>query len=637
MLKKYGSIIALLIILYPIKPGVCQEKENSFELGEADAVILLDESEFQVIHENKAKYKVHRIIRINNQVGKEHGRVVIQENKFIKCSKISGAIFDLDGAMIKKLRSDDIHKTSISPGYIFYDDDKYQAFELGLSTFPYVIEYAYESEYSSLLFWPDWYPQADIHVLKSLYRLTLEQPITYHIHFIGFHVDGTETNDRGKRVITWRLENIEPRLDEDFMPSENDLQMALLFAPVDFQVDRSKGSLASWRDLASWYRGLFADRYVLSGDAKLQIANVIAGVMSEKEKIQKLYSFLQYHTRYVAIELGLSSWQPQSAQSVLINGYGDCKDLTTLMVTMLDEAGIKAYPALIRTRDHGMLINEFPYIQFDHCITYIPLTDDTLWLECTANYITAGEIPSDVEGCGALIIKENDSEMLITPLSHSETNQRISKIEGRLTGMGGLIFSGNICATGNLAFAIRDIFNSLKPEEQKRKIIQLLGQFAPKFDLQDYKVNYLTENFNQPVEIQFKGAIDRYGTSSANRIFINPNVLVRQSIADIPEETERKFPVDLNFAFTEIDSIMLTLPEGYVLEAAPDSLILKTNFGAFQSGSVIKDGKLKYRREIIFYHRQIPVSQYAQYITFMKNVIKNDQAKYVFKKKNNDD
>lgn len=632
MIMRYYSIITLLHILLLIQPDFCQKADKDFDLEKPDAVVLLDESEFQIIQENKAKFKVHRIIRINNPPGKEHGRVVIQENKFIKCSKISGAIFDLDGAMIKKLRSDEIHKTSISPGYIFYDDDKYQAFELGLSTFPYVIEYAYESEYSSLLFWPDWCPQSDLHVLKSTYTLTLERPIGYRTHFIGFHVDSIETNNRGKRVITWQKENIEPRLEEDFMPSENDLQMALWFAPVNFQIGRSVGSLASWRELASWYRGLFADRYVLSDDAKLQIANVLAGSMSEKEKIQKLYSFLQYHTRYVAIELGLSSWQPQSAQSVMINGYGDCKDLTTLMVTMLSEAGIKAYPALIRTREHGMLIDEFPHIQFNHCITFIPLADDTLWLECTANYITAGEIPSDAEGCGALIIKENDYKILTTPVSHSAMNQRISKIEGRLTGSGGLSCSGNVSASGNMASEIRAMFNSLKPEERKRRITHLLGQFAPKFDLQDYDVNHLTENFNLPVEIHFKGTIDRYGISSANRIFINPNLLVRQSIADIPEETERKFPVDLGFAFTEIDSIIIALPDGYVLEAAPDTLMLKTNFGSFRSGSVIEDGKIKFKRELIVYQRYIPVIEYDQYISFMKNVIKSDQAKYVFKR-----
>ena len=45
------------------------------------------------------------------------------------------------------------------------------AFELGLSRFPYTVEYSYEQEIRSLVYWPDWFPQEDVPV-----ELTIEPP-----------------------------------------------------------------------------------------------------------------------------------------------------------------------------------------------------------------------------------------------------------------------------------------------------------------------------------------------------------------------------------------------------------------------------------------------------------------------------
>ena len=48
------------------------------------------------------------------------------------------------------------------------------------------------------------------------------------------------------------------------------------------------------------------------------------------------------------LELGLSAFQPHPASEVCRNRYGDCKDMATLLVTMLHEAGIKtAWPVLL--------------------------------------------------------------------------------------------------------------------------------------------------------------------------------------------------------------------------------------------------------------------------------------------------
>ena len=53
--------------------------------------------------------------------------------------------------------------------------------------------------------------------------------------------------------------------------------------------------------------------------------------------------------RYIGIAFGVERYQPHFAAEVLANQYGDCKDKHTLLASLLNAAGIKAYPALIST------------------------------------------------------------------------------------------------------------------------------------------------------------------------------------------------------------------------------------------------------------------------------------------------
>ena len=624
--------VTFTYIFTPAVELVSQKNPDQLWHKDVDAIVLLDEREFKIKSDNKAEYKVHRMIRVNNERGKKYGEVIIYENKYSRCTKITGRILDLNGKEIKKLNKKEIRKANISPGYILFDDSKYHWFELGLLNYPYIIEYSYEKDYNSLFFWPDWYPQMDIPVLKAIYKLMLQTPIKYRTHYIGFEKEPKAYEEKGNLITVWELENIELKIEEDWMPPENDVQMALLFAPVEFELDDSKGTFESWDQFASWYRHLTSGRYTLLPETRQQIIDMISEPMSDRQKIQKLYSFLQNHTRYVAIELGLSGWQPQSAQSVFDNRYGDCKDLTTLMIAMLREVGITAYPAKILTRDNGVLIKEFPGAQFNHCIAFVPLQSDTIWIECAADFLEAGMLPATDQGCDVLVVKENGGEIVRTPVSSSADNVWTSKIVGRLTSGGTLFFEGSIKASGSIGASRRSEFNDLKPEECQRTIGRIIGKFAPKVDLKDYQIINLSENFDQPLIIEFKGTVDKFGVTSANRIFINPNILNRQTQDDIPDEEERKFPVHYFYAFKEIDSLVIALPEGFKIEAAPESINLKSPFCAFKTSYCVTNDSIKYIRKFDSIFNQIPVLMYEDYRSFLKKVVKSDNAKFVLRK-----
>ncbi len=334
----------------------------------------------------------------------------------------------------------------------------------------------------------------------------------------------------------------------------------------------------------------------------------------------------------MSINLGIDGWQPYSAELVYINRYGDCKDLSTFMMTMLKEAGISAYPALVRTRDNGVLIKGFPSNQFTHVITVVPLQNDTLWLECTADLLPAGELPFNVEGCNVLAVKQNGCDIVQTPKSSSGDNLWRSKIEGCLTSFGACYFTGEITATGNQSIYLRNSLYYRKPEEHKRWLVQLIGKYLPKLDLTKYEINHLDQDIEKPITIRFEGSSDKFGVKSATRLFINPNMLNRETTDDLPREEERKFPIYYRYAYMDIDSLIIKLPEDFQLETAPESEEIKKAFGSYMTSYSITDGKLIYCRTFKCEQNEIPRTIYEDYLDFMKTIVKKDKSQFVLAK-----
>jgi hypothetical protein len=599
---------------------------------EAEAIILIDENEFNVISNKKAKLYKHRIIVVYNERGTEYGNVVINENKFIKCKNISGRILNQNGQEVKKIRKDEIYKANVSSSNILYDEDRYQRFEMNWSEYPYIIEYSYELIFSSLFYWPDWKPQMDIPVLKSTYKLILNKPIEYKTYSKNIKTKPEISLDKKNKTILWKLKNIEPVFDEPQIPPENKIQKKLMFAPLNFKLSTYEGSNVSWNDFAAWYRSLSKDKYILTEETIQQVQQLVTGIDNVKEKIQILYKFLQSHTHYVAIYLGIGGWQPHSAQSVFENCYGDCKDLSTLMIAMLKVVNIQAYPALVLTRNKGILIKEFPCNQFNHIIVFIPVQNDTIWLECTADYLPTGSLPSTDEGCDVLVVKDDCGEIIRTPKSTSNKNYQTTILRGMLNTDKDLELTGKI--TQNHNQCRRNMLNSLKLEKQKGWVSYQIGKHAPKYDLIWYKIDHLDNNYDKPLTIHFRGKINQQGNFMGNRLFINPNIINRRMQDDIlQQDEERQFPVYYNYSFVDIDSVIILIPDGYNLEAAPDSLAIDMPFGSFNTSYSFKSKRLTYVRRLKLTQNIIPISMFDKYRAFIKSVIKNDKSNFVFVQK----
>ncbi len=139
----------------------------------------------------------------------------------------------------------------------------------------------------------------------------------------------------------------------------------------------------------------FADHYSVARPVpKAWEAEVAAIVQTAKDDPTRAFAALrlvQDKVRYVGVEVGAGGYFSRDPAQVVENGYGDCKDKSVLLVTVLRALGLEADVALANL-DRGFGLGEhLPMVgAFDHMIVRVVVGGKPVWMDGTGSY-QAGE------------------------------------------------------------------------------------------------------------------------------------------------------------------------------------------------------------------------------------------------------
>ncbi|MCK7558747.1 DUF2569 family protein [Chitinophaga sedimenti] len=133
--------------------------------------------------------------------------------------------------------------------------------------------------------------------------------------------------------------------------------------------------------------------------------------------------FVQDDIRYPGIEMGENSHRPNEPDRVLAQRFGDCKDKSLLLITLLKARGVSASMAYVNTVMEGDIIElkPSPYA-FDHAIVAIDYHEKTYWIDPTIAYqrgplASRGSLPYG----RALLIR--DGSLGLAPVKGGETGK----------------------------------------------------------------------------------------------------------------------------------------------------------------------------------------------------------------------
>lgn len=173
--------------------------------------------------------------------------------------------------------------------------------------------------------------------------------------------------------------------------------------------------MRDWSEVAAWAVPLYSTAGLESSDLD-EAASKVRAAASDEEKVLHALRFVQSEVRYLGIEMGHGSYQPNPPDVVLARRFGDCKDKTLLLVELLGKAGIDAVPALTNT-ESGKAISQWAPspLAFNHVIAAVRMKGKLHWIDPTRS-TQAGplsSLPIGAYGCALLV---ESATTALTPL-----------------------------------------------------------------------------------------------------------------------------------------------------------------------------------------------------------------------------
>ncbi len=639
---KSGLIAGYLVffLVCSAAPSVHAQEINEYDIRNIPASILpgakaivRDHSvRFEVVNPQEGILKVKKAVTIFSKEEQGYGVLTLNYNKFVEISDLEGTLYDKTGEEIRDLESRDISDYSDFSSYSLLEDNRVKYSELYHDKYPYTVVFQYEINYDSYLNWPSWYSrESSDPVQHSEFKVTT--PSDYKLRWWCNKDDAKpEISSQSSQInYLWQAENLTKLPDDQENEDLEDYAVIVKTAPSEFNIEGHHGSMTSWVDFGRWYSKLAEGRDNLPANALREIEEITKDCNSRDEKIKRLYNYMQSHTRYVSIQLGIGGWQPFEASFVHNNGYGDCKALSNYMISILKAAGIKACPVLIESGKQDIsMITDFPSNQFNHVIVFIPGKKDTVWLECTSQDLPAGSLSSNCENRKALLITKGGGAIVNTPVTKADQNIQLRTADIVLHNTGSAEAKIHTEWTGDQHHYALSLSKNTTFNEQEKWIKRNFK--VPDINLDKFSFTIKDRN-SEVISLDISAILPRYGSAAGRRIFFTPNLTDRRT--NVPNKISEKLsPVKYDYPYLDIDSIRFTIPPKYMIEAVPAEVSLETTFGSFISTTQVnEDNSLTFKRRLEIKDYSIPPEDYPEYSKFFSEIVKADRAQVVLSAK----
>jgi hypothetical protein len=405
------------------------------------------------------------------------------------------------------------------------------------------------------------------------------------------------------------------------------------------------GTDSQWRAIGQWVTELEANRPDPSPDITAKVNQLIAGAPDFYTKLERITESIQKDIRYFIVLRGIGGLQANHAADIFRNRYGDCKDKTTLLISMLQVAGIKAYYVPVDHR-RGVVDPDDPSLMGDHMIAAIEVPADVndkrlqavvkatdskryLIFDPTDERTPVGNLGSYLQGGYGLLSAGAASQVIALPVLAPDANGTERKGEFTLTSDGTLAGSIDAFHSGPEGADLRT-FLKYTDEKQRREYWEThIAHDLPGVVLNSFQF-VQTPALDKPLEFHYKLTAGQYAHSAGPLLLVRPRVL--GSFAVPFDDKPRTLPIDLSATGRWHDSYDITLPDGFVVDETPDPVDLDVEFASYHSAITAKENKLHYERDFVVRQVQIPADKAAAFRKLESTILMDEKGTAVLKK-----
>jgi len=279
----------------------------------------------------------------------------------------------------------------------------------------------------------------------------------------------------GKQVHCWSLQSAGQVAPESCRDSYPSYLLVPHIASTGNGQDAGMAVGGDWQAVGSAYLDMIEKVFVADEAIAAMAAECTRGTDDPDSQIDRIYTAVQQRCRYLGLFEGNEGIIPKPATEVLASGFGDCKGLGTLLISLLRASGFRAFPVLVRTRSLGPLEVSIPNMtQFNHFIVMVETEGGRVFLDGTMDSCPAGLVPIQDTLSPVLLLEPGAVGLVEIPAEARDPGTGLLTIEGSLDEQGILTFTSRYRVTGNLGVRWRNRLRSHEGAEGDEDVCKIL-------------------------------------------------------------------------------------------------------------------------------------------------------------------
>lgn len=454
---------------------------------------------------------------------------------------------------------------------------------------------------------------------RLIYILPNERAFYFREHELA-NVQKQVRKSEAGAIYSYVAENVEKLEPEPYMPWAKESIPSLTVS-----------TFKDWNAFARWYWALVKKQHESNEDIQKLVTELTKDCQSEDDKIRKVYEYVVSKIRYNdAWEFGVHGFKPYNATSIFARKFGDCKDKSTLINTMLRQLGIESYPVLIFGAQwpgdlRGQEDISLPMVgHFNHCISYVLPKGERkgLFLDGTAQFHPYGTLPSMDYGANVVVVTPKGALMKTVPMHSPDDNAVTEQAQVTVDAKGVATVKTVIRCNGSFAVVLRD---ELQTEGRRKTILErILGRQMTGVRVDRVKASELSDLSKEvrvEVDMTIEKALKKNGDAEA-LVPIRSWLfgLMSPKPRELATKVERKYDLVLPNPRQLEESHTIQLPPGTEIRALPKAVKLDTAFGQYELRYEKKGGKVQMIRRLKLKARRISTKDYKAFREFTTKI-----------------
>ena len=465
-----------------------------------------------------------------------------------------------------------------------------------------------------------------LHAPMQYVKVEMAVPENSHLSYLGQKIDYTNFKKNtmdGMDYYRWEFNSIDKVVNEEAMIDIYDLYPILQL-----------NSFKDWTPIIEWYMAKTYRKLEPNYETKNVIDSLIKPEMTKQEKVETIYNYITKDINYSFTQLLQSNYIPKNSDLTISSKIGDCKDVSTLMITLLRSVGVDAYYVLVKTNNYFHM-KTLPNLYFDHVITAYEIDGKMYFTDPTSDlypYYVTNE--NDVDAWG-LLIKEGEKEIFQLPNDEIDPVKNLVTytIDANLNTDRSLTMNINGEFKGMAGGLLREMYQKTAKDNFETELLKFMGKGVfENVDMEKYTLNN-PDDMTPPLTGTFEMSAFSYSDNIDEIQFMRipyVNAVRPSPIISAKKRYNSLLLSEIVDTEPTMQKVTIKLPAGYSLRKVPKDISVENEFVIYKVSFKQDKNGLYVEKYQQFKKTIIPVEDFEKFKQEYMKLLEYDRMKITF-------